>query len=803
MIKPPSNVIPDGRIEGVLDKLVGNTLHGWAWAADREDLAVRLEVLCEGNLLAAGEASTYRADLAAAGKRSGRCGFAIVLDKLPDAGSVLTVNAVSNGVAREISGSPLAIPMLASTESAVSDDVLPIPIGTQQFQGSLDQCGPNRARGWIRSIDGTQRPPTLALNEGAHEWMRFDADHWRPDLAEIHQDDGCCGFDVTLPEGLRDGLLHKLELRIAGTAESALGRPFHVQIHELSATSVNAAKRQPAALTRPVMPGRITLSIIVNFYNMRREAQRTLTSLGLDYQRGADGLEYEVICVDNGSSPPLEAEWIASFGPQFRLFRPSRQLSSPCAALNEAALEARGRYLALMIDGAHLLTPGVFSEALLAWKHHENAVVAVRHWFVGGDQRWLAMVGYTGRQEDELFDRIRWPSDGYGLFRIGAPIGETAEPWFDDLTESNCLMLPATLYDRIGGFDEAFDQAGGGFANLDLWTRAAGSADAPLISLVGEASFHQFHGGTTTNVGDSEKDLRVRSYSNAYRETRGKDFVGVHRSLLSFQGRMRSEFATGVRQRSLMPMRLGVTDRARPGQLAMHLDDGAQTYLHSVYAECGLQHEVNWLGEPVGVAPADLISMQEIIHQLRPDAIVAVGVERGLITFIDSVLHATNNDGARLLDVQAIHAATQTRGRVTALDGPANDPAVLATVRHWIGSAETVLVLFTAGTGDVFSVESLKAYAALVSYHSYLICPGTLFGQPWLGYSTRQYLQTIREFIRDDSSFVIDRGWNRQLVSTCPSGYLRRVRGASTAANYDASLDDFSFAPPELLELPQ
>src|SRR6202012_850448 len=138
----------------------------------------------------------------------------------------------------------------------------------------------------------------------------------------------------------------------------------------------------------------------------------------------------------------------------------------PCTAINTAARPAPNTYLAIMIDGAHLLTPGVFREAIAAWRQQAEAVVAVRHWFIGGDQRWLAVAGYNRQMEDQLFERIHWPANGYELFRIGAPIGESPEPWLGDLSESNCLMLSAALYDRIGGMDEAFAEAGGGFANL-------------------------------------------------------------------------------------------------------------------------------------------------------------------------------------------------------------------------------------------------------------------------------------------------------------------------------------------------
>jgi len=796
-----SDTGPLDTLEGVVDGLNGNVLRGWACSHNAALPQLRIEVCADGILLGTGTATAFRADLAAAGKGDGHCAFAITLDPLPLPGTVLSVIVTNGHWLRQLAGSPFTVPEPPSVDATGSHgDILPLPICTAHLQGSLDQCGPAVIRGWVRRLDGSNQSTRLALHEGHRELLRFEANQWRADIAELQQGDGCCGFELPLPATLRDGQLHVLELRLADSETAVLAAPFRVRITTAATGPAQAATRTPAPLQRGPVGDKVTLSVIVNFYNMQREAERTLTSLGRDYQRGADDLSYEVLCIDNGSNPPLDPGWIASFGPQFRLIRPKRLLASPCAALNEAALQARGEYLAVMIDGAHLLTPGVFQEAMCAWREHSDAVIALRHWFVGGDQRWLAMAGYTREQENRLFERIRWPANGYDLFRIGAPIGENPEPWFDGLSESNCLMLPTALYDRIGGFDEAFEQAGGGFANLDLWRRASDAASGPLVSLLGEASFHQFHDGTTTNVDDARKDLRVRAYANAYRTLRGEDFAGVHRSRLSFRGRMPSEFATGVRQRTLLPLHLDITDRVRPGQLALHFDDGAQAYLQSVYAECGLQHEVKWLGQPTGVAPADLVSLHEIIRLIRPDAVVAVGAEAGLVAFVDGMLSATDCTAARILHVSPSAELPGHSARVAVLQGLPGDPHVLATTRHWVGSAETVLVLHATGPLESFSPSTLQAYGELVSYRSWLICLGTLFGQPWLGYSTRHHLQVIREFTRGHSPFVIDRSWNRQLISTSPSGYLRKVGGAVTAALYDPALDEPASGQFPLLE---
>ena len=64
----------------------------------------------------------------------------------------------------------------------------------------------------------------------------------------------------------------------------------------------------------------LDLSVVVVFYNMRREAARTLHSLSRAYQEGIDDLDYEVLVVENGSDDDqkLGEEFVESFGPEFR-----------------------------------------------------------------------------------------------------------------------------------------------------------------------------------------------------------------------------------------------------------------------------------------------------------------------------------------------------------------------------------------------------------------------------------------------------------------------------------------------------
>ena len=72
---------------------------------------------------------------------------------------------------------------------------------------------------------------------------------------------------------------------------------------------------------------RPALSVVVVFYDMRREAERTLYSLTPEYQRGVAGKAYEVIAIDNGSYQPLDPAEVRAVRPQFPLRFLSRQHS--------------------------------------------------------------------------------------------------------------------------------------------------------------------------------------------------------------------------------------------------------------------------------------------------------------------------------------------------------------------------------------------------------------------------------------------------------------------------------------------
>lgn len=195
------------------------------------------------------------------------------------------------------------------------------------------------------------------------------------------------------------------------------------------------------------------LSVIVISYDMAREVPRTLQGLSRGYQHGARELDYEVLLVDNGSPVPLDETTWAHVDVPVRLIRIDDASPSPAPAINIALQQATGELVCLMIDGAHILTPGVFEMAQASFSAFEDAVVAIRYFYLGmNEQTDAAVTGYNQEAEDQLLERIAWPEDGYRLFEIGIALRSGAKrlAWFNRMFESNCLVLKRSLFQELG-----------------------------------------------------------------------------------------------------------------------------------------------------------------------------------------------------------------------------------------------------------------------------------------------------------------------------------------------------------------
>jgi cephalosporin hydroxylase len=427
-----------------------------------------------------------------------------------------------------------------------------------------------------------------------------------------------------------------------------------------------------------------------------------------------------------------------------------------------------------MIDGAHLLTPGVLRYAMEGLSTYVPAIVIAKHWYIGPGQQPVTVAnGYDEELEDLLFAEIDWPTDGYRLFEIGHFIGN--RDWFDGDWESNCIFVPRSLVEQAGGMDESFSSPGGGFVNLDFYERMVCSPGINLVTMLGEGTFHQVHGGTTTNV--AEPDQLVRSYEDEYAELRGHRFY-VPLQKAHYVGRL-PPAALRVRPRRMSSFQRfkdaylkGTANR--PFRPAPVPQDQKAAFIEAFWRS-GAWHRTSWLGRSTHRAPTDLIAYQELVCRLRPDWIVETRTGAGgLALFLASICELIDNGQVLSIDAYRLNDPPE-HPRINYLPGDPAADGTAAQVKEIVGEPARSLVILGGAEGRrVF--DAFSNLAPLVPVESYVVVEDTILeGNPvWPGFGPGPAV-AVRQIV-DTGDFVQDPWFERFALTFNVGGFLRRVR---------------------------
>ena len=263
------------------------------------------------------------------------------------------------------------------------------------------------------------------------------------------------------------------------------------------------------------------LSLVVVVFDMPTQAMNTIRSLSPEHQRDVTSRDYEVVVVENRSANLLDPTGVTALGPNITYLLRDEPGQSPAPAMNAGARAARAEVLALLVDGARMVSPGVVATILAAQRLAAEPVVSVPGYHLGRRLHQEAVLdGYSAEQEQQALADLDWICDGYRLFDMAVLSASCAGGFLRPIGESNCIAVSRRLFDRLGGFDEGFTTMGGGFVNLDFYRRAVDSGT--LILLPGEGTFHQFHGGATTGAEGVDRDALLEQMHAEYTRLRGQ-----------------------------------------------------------------------------------------------------------------------------------------------------------------------------------------------------------------------------------------------------------------------------------------
>lgn len=207
-------------------------------------------------------------------------------------------------------------------------------------------------------------------------------------------------------------------------------------------------------------------------------------------------------------------------------------------------------------------------------------------------------------------------------------------------------------------------------------------------------------------------------------------------------------------------------------------------------------YNFSWLGRPIIQYPQDMIAMQEIIWEVKPDLIIETGIAHGgsLIfsaAMLELVAACTGIDGEVLgLDIdirphnrKAIEEHPMFK-RISMIEGSSVAPEIVAQVVEKAKGKQRVLVCLDSNHTHDHVLAELEAFAPLTTVGSYCVVfdtvvediPKELSGdRPWGPGNNPK--TAVWEYLKTHTEFEINKNIDHKLlISVAPDGYLKRVR---------------------------
>ena len=204
-----------------------------------------------------------------------------------------------------------------------------------------------------------------------------------------------------------------------------------------------------------------------------------------------------------------------------------------------------------------------------------------------------------------------------------------------------------------------------------------------------------------------------------------------------------------------------------------------------------------WMGRPIIQYPQDIVAVQELIWEVKPDLIVETGVAHGgSAVFFASLLELNAlSGGPKDAEVWCVEIDLRAHNRealvvhpmyprLRIFDGSSVDAKIAAVIAEKASKCERVLVILDSNHTHEHVLGELTLYAALVSVGSYCVVFDTVIedldgvefvDRPWgKGNNPKT---AVAEFLKTNSDFEVDYSIDEKLlISAAPGGYLKRVK---------------------------
>ena len=201
-------------------------------------------------------------------------------------------------------------------------------------------------------------------------------------------------------------------------------------------------------------------------------------------------------------------------------------------------------------------------------------------------------------------------------------------------------------------------------------------------------------------------------------------------------------------------------------------------------------YNFSWMGRPIIQYPQDIVAMQMLIWDLKPDLIIETGIAHGGSLILYASLLELIGKGEILgidIDIRSHNKEEIEKHsmfkRITLIEGSSVSHEVVSKVANKVKGKETILVLLDSNHTHEHVLQELQLYAPFVTKGSYMVCFDTIVEELPEGYLPNRAWSVgdnpktaVYEFLKTNKNYEIDRNIDNAIqISVAPEGYLKRV----------------------------
>ena len=218
-------------------------------------------------------------------------------------------------------------------------------------------------------------------------------------------------------------------------------------------------------------------------------------------------------------------------------------------------------------------------------------------------------------------------------------------------------------------------------------------------------------------------------------------------------------------------------------------------------------YNFSWMGRPIIQYPQDIVAVEELIWNVRPDLVIETGIAHGgslvlsasilaLIEYSEAVERGEVLDPTKPkrqvlgvdIDIRAHNKAAieahPMHHRIKMIQGSSIADDIIQQVREIASGFKRVMVFLDSNHTHDHVLAELQAYAPMTSVGSYCVVFDTIVedlpdgfypDRPWSRGNNPK--TAVWSYLKSNDDFAIDKEFeNKLMISVAPDGYLKRLK---------------------------